>query len=420
MHRKYVNREGVLMRTKVNVHVMKQTNLATVLQCIYHDGPLSRADIARRTGLSRPSVSANVDQLIRDQWVKELATSPGQRGRRPTPITIHPTGHVTIGVEIRSTLITIIVADLFGQVMVERCCAIKPHDTSSLVIDLIARTIQDLVREFGESPPKILGIGLGMHGMVDSVRGISLLAPQLGWKEVEMAKPLSDATGLPVTMDNDCNTAALAEQHFGLGRNYRNFITLMVDYGVGAGIVLNQQLYHGTNHSEGQIGHVVVDEGGRLCACGKHGCLETCSSEPAIIQAVRHQSQRGFSSRSGEPPSSESPSVTIEAIYQAALAGDPLSRSVVELALKHVGVALATLINLFDPQALILSGGITRLGGFTLPIIRKVLNEQVFSLSGKDTPVLVSKLGANAYTLGAAGLIIRHVADGSILSGSHQ
>ncbi len=170
---------------------------------------------------------------------------------------------------------------------------------------------------------------------------------------------LEEKLNIPVIIDNDCNTLALAEYWFGDGENLNSFITLNVDYGIGAGIMINGQLFHGSNFGAGQIGHTIVQDNGSLCSCGNYGCLETISSELSIIEKVKIKIKKGFPSLITEIAKSPD-HITLNHLYEAAKQNDQLALSILETASRYLGIGISTLVNVFNPEKVILTGGILR------------------------------------------------------------
>src|SRR5690606_27370001 len=217
---------------------------------------------------------------------------------------------------------------------------------------------------------------------------------------VPIAKLLEDKLKLPVKVDNDCNTKALAERWFGEGKDVESFIIVNIDYGIGAGIMLRDQLFYGGNYGAGQIGHTVVKDDGPLCSCGNYGCLEAIASEPALLKEVVIKVKKGFPTKilelAGTPEN-----ISIEHLYEAAKLNDRMAVQLLESAGRFSGIAISTLVNLFNPQRVFITGGILKGGKHVLTPLYESVKQHSLKPNIKDLNVTPSKLGEAANVLGA-------------------
>lgn len=389
---------------KMNIDLMKQFNKRSILRSIRDNAPISRAEISELLNLSRPSVSALVSELIHDGWVREMQTVKGRRGRRPIPLEIHPHIHYVVGVELGAYHVTTVLCNLRGTVIQSQEFELSEHPEVSEVLNRIAGSVFTLLETAQILKKQVLGIGIAMHGPVDPERGLSIFAPNLGWHNVEVAKQLQSKTGLFTLVENDAISSGIAERWFGYGKSEANFLTLIVDYGIGAGITFDGKIYRGAHHIGGQVGHTTVNEDGPLCSCGNYGCLEVMSSEPAIVRQVQKRL------RLGEPSIlSALERITAGDVYYAAHQQDSLALDVIRTAARYLGVGMAHLINILDPRVIVLGGGITRAADLVIPIIRDVIQRRAMGSDAKQTPVLVSQLGKDLYPVGGATLVIERM-----------
>ena len=395
--------------TKINVEIMKQFNLLSVLNIIRTQGPISRAEIADKIELSRPSVSEIVRELVISEWIRELPASRTHRGRRPVPLDINPTGRYILGVSVVAFHLTVLLTGLNGEPMAEISRPIERDGSPEEALELACQMCEDLIRDYDIPRGKILGVGVAMHGMVDPQNGRAIYAPHLGWRDIAVGSFIEQRLALQTFVEADSNSTALAELWFGAGGGSRHFVAMVVDYGIGAGIVYDGKLYRGANHIDGQIGHTTVDEHGPLCTCGNFGCLEVMASEPSIVHQVE---QRIRSRESSEVIVSDGVGTmdsNIEAVYRSARAGDRTAVEVLRIAGKYVGLSMTTIINVINPQFIVLSGGFTGAADIVLPVIREVIRARSFNDVGKETPVLISPLGKRVYSIGAVALVLDHV-----------
>lgn len=411
---------------KMNSELMKQFNAASVLQVIRRRGPLSRVDIAHEIGLSRPSVSTIVTDLIEAGWVLELGgaeaaamsePNPG-RGRPKIPVAVREDGHFAIGVEIGAWRATTVVCNLSAEIICQRSWSIDDSLAPHVVLAQVCDAVDACISDSGIERSKVLGVGVAMHGIVDPVSGISVYAPNLGWKDIPVVDMIEARTGLRTLIENDCNTSALGESLFGAARDKVNFVELVVDYGIGSGLFLDGRVYRGVHNTEGQIGHVVVDEDGTRCACGKYGCLEAMASEPAIVRNVKRALRLGERSALQELSGEGIAALTIDQVYQAALSGDGLARGAIVRAARYIGLGVVLYANILNPETIILAGGLTAVAELVVPVVRNMLQMRALGAAAKETRVEVSQLGGSFYPVGAASLVLRRVFDGTILTDS--
>jgi glucokinase-like ROK family protein len=250
----------------------------------------------------------------------------------------------------------------------------------------------------------IVGIGIGTPGLVNSSEGVVVNAVNLDWKNLSLARPLQAKYHLPVSVFNDSQAAAMGEFTFGEGNAPESsLIAINLRYGVGAGIIINGQLFHGDGGGAGEIGHVVVQEGGFPCRCGNFGCLETVASTQAVIQRV----QMLINQNANSSLTKIDEEISIDQIEQAFKVGDPLSRQIVMQAGHYLGIAISNLIGTLNINRIILVGEMTCFGDSWLDAIQKSMRQTTLSRLAEDTHIEIGQLGPNGTILGASALILK-------------
>ena len=260
-------------------------NVRLVLRTLYDGSALSRADLARATGLTRPTVSTLVSTLIAEGLVVESGLGLSVGGKPPTMLGVPPSGRQMICLDLSGAEFQGAVVDLRGEIRQRESIAVsgaRGTAALALAVDLIEQ-----LRQAATAP--LLGIGVATPGLVDPGQGIVLSAVNLGWSDVALAQILEDRGGLPVHVANDSHVAALAEYMFGPARDSAHLITIRIGQGIGAGIVLNGQPFYGDGFGAGEIGHVVVQVGGDVCSCGNRGCLETTRAHRPCCARLPHR-----------------------------------------------------------------------------------------------------------------------------------
>lgn len=367
-------------------------NRSLVFQLIRQEGPISRAAIARATGLTQVTAGTITTELMSHGLVDEGAQARSTGGRPATLVHLIPQSYFAVGVKVMETHLVGAVTDLEGGVVAEADLPITDTEPGS-VVTAISRMVHLLVAEAGTTRSKVLGVGIGLAGVVDGRDGVCRYSPFLGWHDVPIAELASRALGLPVLVENDVNTLALAERWFGVGHDVSDFVLVTLGRGVGLGIVADGRLYRGARGGAGELGHTVVDGSDRPCACGNIGCLEATVSEPALTLAAR--TLLGSTNRPADP----------EELY-GLIPETPSLRPLFKVAGKMLGRALANLVNLFAPALVILSGEGIRAGDVLLDPLREELDARVFEGLRGTYRLVVEPLPDAAWARGAASLVL--------------
>ena len=391
------------MTSRVDPTVVRRTNLGVVLRHIATAGPISRARVAADTGLNKSTVSSLVAELDELGLVREGADAgrvPAV-GRPATPIVITGTT-VALGLEIAVDGLTAGIEDLTGAVRFEtRRTRMLGEDPPLKVLDDLAALAREAFARAQTDELRVVGVGVAVPGLVDVGLRTLLRAPNLGWTQIAIGAEMEARLGLPpgvVAVGNEANLAALAELWDGVARDLRSFIHVTGQVGVGAGIVIDGELYRGSRGFAGELGHMTVRPDGAPCACGARGCLETVAG----LEAIR--------ARAGmERPEAAGEYETAELLAQRAAAQDQAAIAAIDEAAEALGIALASAINLLDLEALVLGGSFTPLCPWLVPRVRDALSTRVLASTWSEFDVRGSTLGVQAPVRGAAAIHLRAV-----------
>lgn len=377
----------------------KQHNMRLVLRTIYHSTDISRADIARATRLTRPTVSAIVAELLEQHFVVETGQGPSAGGKPPTLLNIAAQAHALICVDIGSTTFRGAVVNLRGEVL-ERISFPATTATATAALERVYALIDALVA-LATAP--ILGIAVGTPGVVDPREGRILRAVNLEWADLPLKALLEARYARPVYVANDSHMATLAEYTFGGARERTNLILIKVGQGIGAGIVLGGQIFSGDGFGAGEIGHLVVAENGERCTCGNVGCLETTTSTRAILARARRAAH-------AEPTSRLAAAAEIEweTIVAALEAGDATAEGLVAEAGRRLGVAVASLIASYNIHHVVIAGRITRFGAPLMAAARAEIGQRVLPALASQTELHYTMLGDDLVILGCSAMILKH------------
>jgi predicted NBD/HSP70 family sugar kinase len=372
---------------------VRRHNLGLVLEQIATGQGRSRAQIAHATGLTRSTVSTQVDELIAAELVSELAPDRGSRGRPASPLVLNPGGPAGLGIEVNVDYTSACVVDLTGAVRARRT-EIRDNRVGTPQTGL--RRAQRLAEAvLDEVDLTIAGATLALPGLVDG-GGVLRRAPNLPrWENVDSSRVLSDALGLPVAVDNEANLAALAELWFGGGP--QDFVLVSGEIGVGAGIVLGGRLFRGTRGLAGELGHVVVDPAGPVCGCGARGCLEQVAGQEALIRNAKLVG--AISTSTAEPDGA------VAQLEVLATAGESRVRRMLSEAGTALGVALSDAVNVLDVPTVVLGGIYARLGPWLTESLSAELDGRVISRRWEPLDVRLSILSTDAAVRGAAGSV---------------
>jgi len=370
----------------------RQINRRIALNFIRRHQPMSRADLARRSGLQRSTVSAIIDQLIAEGWVTEGAIAAAPRGRRPRFLHLNAERTRIIGVELRPEMTTVGLAGLDAG-FVAQVSWPTPHDPDRFVSEL-ARTVGDLRDAHPRSV--IEGMGVSLPGRVVA-SGRMVFAPNLPWPEVDLKELLESRLGLPVVLDNAANACALAEVWFGRHpESVRNLVAVGVSEGIGVGLLLNGQLVRGASAMAGEFGHVTLDESGPPCNCGKRGCWERYASNTAAMQGYAELAAAA---------SVTTLAARYEDLVQLALAGDRLAGEALDRQAEFLGQGLAALQTGLAPEVIVVFGEVTGAWDRVGPIVAAAVKRR--SLPVAATRIVASDPAERPRLRGAVTLVVQ-------------
>lgn len=390
----------MLNHEPVSKDLMRQMNRSLVLNTIRLKGPISRAQIARESGLSAATVSGLVTELIREDLIFEREEGDSSGGRRPVLLTLNPSGGFVIGIKLMEDHLIAALTNLEARVVDSNnvpFTGMDPDDVIAVIVEGVAQLLtKNQIPQF-----KLFGVGVGLAGVIDQETGLLRLSPIFGWQGLPFGKMIQEKLAVPVYIDNDVNTVTLTEKWFGIAKDIDHFLTVTIGRGVGMGIVTNGRLYRGRGGA-GELGHTVVDPDGDLCSCGKRGCLETVVADPCLVEKAQK-----IERLSNEVQ-------TVDDLRALAESGDPDAEAIYETAGEMLGRGIANLVNIFDPQMIILTGeGVKARDQFSGAMFAAIEAYTMAGL-GRDLQVHIDELEDLAWARGAAGLVLRAVFESPI------
>ena len=322
-----------------------------------------------------------------------------------------------IGIDIGGTnLVVGAVAEDGSRLMAQRTEPTRSEEGPDAVVSRLASLARTTIAECRRLDPqgRILGVGAGAPGPLDTRTGIIFLTPNLGWVNMPLRQRLADQLGLPTSLDNDANCAIYGEWWQGAARGSRHVIGFTIGTGIGGGIVIDGKLYHGASDCAAEFGHTTIDPEGRHCKCGNYGCLEAYASGPAIALRLVELLQSGAESRSPSMVGGDLTRITAQTVYQAAQEGDALALEVVRDTAKYLGVGVANLVNIFNPEIVVICGGVTQAGERLFAPLRQEVTRRAFKPAVKVCRIVPGELTGTAGVYGAAASFLQLCQDDRI------
>lgn len=312
-----------------------------------------------------------------------------------------------IGIDVGGTNVKIALVDDNGKIIYSNSVPTYAKMGYEYTVNNIKQAIKDLMKETNTTPSDIEGIGFDFPGQVDCKTGVVKLAPNIpGWVNVPIAQMIEDEFHIPTRIDNDVRCAALGELKFGAGRGCENFICITVGTGIGSGIVINGKVVRGATNAAGELGHIKLQmNGGPICGCGDTGCLEAFASGPAIVAMAQEYIKGGKSTKFREMAAAEGGEITPYMVAKAAEEGDPVAKRIFEIVGEYIGIGLTSVINLLNPERVIIGGGVAESGELLLGPIRKTIKERAMVVAGNAVEIVPAQLGNSAGVIGASMLI---------------
>ena len=390
---------------------LRRGNLKKLLRLIYFHEPISRLDLSKRSGFSPATVTNLVNQMI-EQGLIEQAGLEELMGGRPREILRirRDYGHF-IGVEVAETHIHAELFDLKLQSLTNAHHEITSETNSpELVADFVERSIRELQAASGVSTESILGVGVGLPGVVHSSEGVSVYAPNWGWKNVPFVDMFRERLDVPLQIDNGFQGQALAEALFGAGRGVADLAVVLIGTGVAAGLITRHQLWRGVSNSAGEWGHTCIDPDGPLCRCGKRGCVEAFTGGPAIIRRLREEDANSALLNGSEKE-------IVAAVCAAAMQADPVAVVVLDDVTRHLAIGIGNLVTLLNPARVVVGGWCGNLlAPYALPILRHEIDRYAFSEASTVVEIRASAMGVNGVSLGAGCLVLEDFLAGELLA----
>lgn len=379
-----------------------------ILRKIKRHGPIPRIDLSHSTGISRATVTTITAELLRDGLIQEIPrdlenATDTKRGRPRVDLKIASDAHLIAGIKVSEGSTSLMLVDFEGAHLAElEVPNFKGPILGEELGDHIFTSLEQLTALHGKSISDLSGVGLGLAGIVDAENGTVYWSPTLKERNINLRDILIGRLGVPTFLDNDANLVAMAEKTYGLGRDHSDFIVVTIDSGVGMGIVLNNQIYRGTRGCGAEFGHTKVQLEGALCRCGQRGCLEAYVADYALL---REATSVGFFNESAPVDD------RVEELLQAVKDNDPTAKTIVDRASRMFAMGLANLVNVFDPQLLILAGEQMQFDHLYAEEVLEEMSKSIVQIDKPSPEVVVHKWDNLMWARGAAAYALDFVFD---------
>ncbi|MED4203922.1 ROK family transcriptional regulator [Neobacillus mesonae] len=385
---------------------IKSQNKKRILQCILENAPISRAEIAGKMKISKPTVSLLVDELIQENWIfeKGIGESTSQGGRRPIHLYFNEKAAYVIGTDIGGTKVKIVISDLNGTIIASSSFPTEQFLQTGL-LKKIAKEIDWMIQRNHIDQQKILGMGAGVPGITETTCGIVTEAPSLNWIRYPFIKEAERYMPFPIYVDNDVNVAVLGEQWLGSAKQKENVMFIAIGTGIGSGMIIHNQLYRGSSNAAGEMGYMVTDKNDMKNefkpVFHRYGYLESVAGGKAIGEKLTKLVRQSPGHSLYEKAQLEE--LTGEMAFALAKKGDEIALQVINEAIEHIAYGIVNAASLLNPEVIILGGGVFKSSEFILPKLREIVDHYLPS----SVELRVSQLGENAGVLGAVSLFLR-------------
>ena len=393
--------------SKSSREFLRTRNRRLILNVIDKKGPVSRQDIVRLTGIRPATVINYVEKSIKEGFINEIGPGKSTGGRKPILLELNPQAAFAVGVHLAETRIIAVIVDLRGNVVTQIRKKVSISKGKNHFIETTLKTIEQVTRKSKLNINKIIGIGIGVPGLVDSEKGISLFCTlRRWWRDIHFKEIVEKKFAIPTFVENDTRVLTLGERWFGLGKKVKSFFYLEAGEGIALGTFLNGELYSGVGGSAGELGHTIIDKNGPLCKCGNHGCLEALASTVVIEEKMKKLLKQGVKSKIQQKLGGSSVRLSFSNIVKAARENDKAAIRILEESANYLGIAVANVVNLLNPGLIIVGGLIAEAGDIVLEPLKVAFKKHALSKPANEVDIHLTQLDESAGALGAATLVL--------------
>ncbi len=396
-------------REKNNIS-LKEINKKNILKIVMDIGPISRIDISKRLKISRPTTSAYISDLIEDGLIGEIgkSDSTSSGGKKAVLLQFNGKAGYILGAMIGVKTIRIALTDLSSNIVDIIKIPTEEWQGPDAVVDKLAKNLKKVIKASRINKEKVIGIGIGATGLVDSRKGMVIFSPNLdGWNNIKLKEIIEEKIGFPTFIENECRVQAIAEKKYGLAKNINNFVCVETGVGIGTGVFIDNKLVVGDKGMAGEVGHIITNlAGSRKCHCGNVGCLETLCSINSLIEDIMADIKKSRKSTgySGDK-------LEIEDLYMLYEQGDEIVTKNVEKNAEYLGIGISNTIKMFNPELIIIHGEVIKFGEKYLKKVKESVSRNTFPKVKDSYNIQLSKLGENVGVIGATSIVFENIFD---------
>jgi predicted NBD/HSP70 family sugar kinase len=389
---------------------LKEINKKNILRIVLEIGSISRIDISKQLKISRPTTSAYISELIKDGLIEEIGKSDStpSGGKKAMLLQFNSKAGYILGAMIGVNNIRITLTDLRSNIIEIIKIPTEEWLGPDAVIDKLIKNLKKIIRISGVNKEKIIGIGIGATGLVDSGKGLVIFSPNLdGWNDIKLKEIVEKKIGIPTFIENECRVQAIAEKKYGLAKNVKNFVCFETGIGIGTGVFIDNKLVTGDKGMAGEVGHIITNlAGNRICHCGNTGCLETLCSISSLIDDIMADIKK--SERFSDYGSSR---LKTEDLYRLYEQSEEIITRNVEKNAEYLGIGISNTIKMFNPELIIIHGEIIKFGNKYLSKVKESVSKNTFPKVKDNYNIQFSKLGENVGLIGATSIVFDNVFD---------
>ncbi|NWJ52246.1 MAG: ROK family transcriptional regulator [Bacteroidetes bacterium] len=393
-----------MMEENSSIRLKKFLLKKRIVQLLYLEGNKSIPDIGRATGMSIPTITRTINELIDEGLVLDNGIGASIGGRRPNLYLLNPEARYVLGIDMGRFSTRISILNLSRQIISSDGIIVSELENDESIVEKIFQKAKELIANTGIDYRKLIGVGVAFPGLIDAKSGMS--QTYKNFSDRPLSKFFEDKFDLPVFVENDARVMALGESYFGLAQGKENVLCLNIGAGIGLGMILNGKLYRGNSGFAGEFGHFEVEPEGKLCICGKRGCLETVASGSAIAKRAQIDMANGMISILGRLTDETPDRIDAETVVKAAQLEDQYAIGLLSEMGEQLGKGIAVLINIFNPEMIILGGKIGMAENYIIDPLQLSLNKYAISRIKRDCQIVTSKLREKSALLGAFALVI--------------
>ncbi len=391
-----------------NQTLKKHLHKKKIVNILYKHGKKSNKQISEYINLSPPTINRLLNDLIKEGLVLNLGIGDSFGGRKPNIYGINPDSRYILGIDIGRHTKRFALLNFHNEFVTKLVCIPGNLENNPETVSQIYQQSLKIIKEAGIDYNKIMGVGIGLPGLINTRTGRSY--GHLNYNDKSVSQLFEEKFNLPVFIENNSNLMALGEHTFGLAKGKENVLCITLSSGVGMGLILNGKLYSGKSGFAGEFGHInIVEKNGLLCKCGKKGCLETMTSEKALVRMAKEGLEQGCISIITDMVNNKLENITSEIILEAVMKEDSFAIEIISKVGHYLGKGIAMLIYLYNPEMIIIGGEMAKAGQYLIDSIKQTLNKLTISLIRQDTKVVTSRLGKKTGVLGATSLAMHRI-----------